>query len=55
MSKAEKAITNHISKMNGLTNPVIASWATGYAISTCKRIFKKYAYKDFNQYFLITN
>ena len=43
MTKSEKTIKAHIEKMNGLTNPVIAAAATGYAISTCKSVFKKIA------------
>jgi len=51
-NRSEKIIAKHIYGANGLTNPAIAHLATGYAFSTCKRVFKKHAHKDSNGYFL---
>ena len=52
MTKAEIKIAEHISAANGLTNQTIAHMTTGYALSTCKRVFLKIAYEDNTQYFL---
>lgn len=45
-TRAEKEIIFHLKSANGLTNPVIASQQTGYAVSTCKRIFSKHANRE---------
>lgn len=52
MTKAEKIIAKHISKKYGLTSPGIAHLDTGYAFSTCKKVFKKMTYEEEGQYFL---
>ena len=52
MTNAEKIITNHVGNKNGLTNPTIAHMETGYALSTCKRVFKIVAYENNGMYFL---
>lgn len=52
MRKFEIKIAEHIKNKNGLTNKQIASLSTGYAISTCKRVFLKMTYKENDHYYL---
>lgn len=52
MTRAEKAITKHIGSANGLTSPGIAADVTGYKVSTCIRVYKEFAEKEGEFWFL---
>lgn len=53
MTKSEKIIRKHLASKNGLTNPAIASLETGYAFSTCKRVFENVAQRTEDGRFFI--